>query len=308
MTHAIKGRAETVFAGLRLANPVMPASGCFGPELADVIDLSSLGALVTKTVFSTVRSGNPSHRLTETALGMLNAVGIPSPGYERFATEVLPAYLAPGVPVVVSVGGLSHGEYFDIVSSIERGRHDVAAYEVNVSCPNLEHDGLEIGADPAQVEAVVRGLRDLTKRPLVVKLTPNVTRIADIARAAENGGADAVTVANTFVGMSVDVRRRHAVLGNTTGGLSGPAVKPMALRLVWQTAAAVSIPVIGCGGIVTATDAVEFLMAGASAVQVGTATFTRPDSMVRMVNELPALLEELGASSVADVVGSLEQA
>jgi dihydroorotate dehydrogenase (NAD+) catalytic subunit len=288
---------------LQLANPVMPASGCFGPELGALIALERLGAVVTKTVFSGVRSGNPAHRLAETPSGMLNAVGIPSLGAQGFIDHTLPGYLASGAPVVVSIGGLAVEEYWQVTD--ELADIPCAAFEVNVSCPNLEHGGLEIGAEPRQVEAVVRGVVERTRRPVIVKLTPNVSRIDDIARASEASGAAAVTVANTFVGLAVDVASRAPMLGNGTGGLSGPAIKPLALRLVRQASLAVSIPVIGCGGISSTQDVVEFLIAGATAVQVGTANFTLPDSMIRMVDELPAMLDRLGAASVLELVGTL---
>jgi len=289
---------------LTLANPVMPASGCFGPELSQLIPLHRLGALVTKTVFSGVRSGNPAHRLTESAEGMLNAVGIPSPGKAGFVEDLLPGYLAPEAPLIISIGGLALDEYWTIAEELAEVPY--AALEVNVSCPNLEHGGLEVGSDPRQVEEVVKGVVQRTDRPVIAKLTPNVTRIEDIARAAEAGGAVAVTVANTFVGMAIDLTRRRPVLGNITGGLSGPAIKPLALRLVWQVSRAVKVPVIGCGGIATATDALEFIVAGASAVQVGTANFTRPDSMIRILDDLPVLIHALGSHDVVDLVGTLD--
>jgi len=289
---------------LRLANPVMPASGCFGPELASLIPLDRLGALVTKTIFSGRRSGNPAHRLTETASGMLNAVGIPSLGKEGFVADVLPGYQKPGVPLIISIGGLALSEYWSVTEEI--ADLDYAALEVNVSCPNLEHGGLEIGADPGHVEKVIRGVVGRTNRPVIAKLTPNVSRIEEIAQAAESAGAIALTVANTFVGMAVDLQRRCPVLGNTTGGVSGPAIKPMALRLVWQASQAVDIPVIGCGGIATARDAAEFILAGATAVQIGTANFARPDAMIRIVDDLPLVLADLDVASVDELVGSLK--
>lgn len=289
---------------LHLTNPVMPASGCFGPELAAVLPVHRLGAVVTKTVFAGIRSGNPSHRLTETSNGMLNAVGIPSLGTEGFRSHVLPGYQQAGVPLIISVGGLTFTEYWTVAD--ELADVECAALEVNVSCPNLEHGGLEIGSDPWQVEKVVRGVVARTDRPVIVKLTPNVSRIDEIAQAAESAGATALTVANTFVGLAVDLKKRRPVLGNVTGGLSGPAIKPMALRLTYQASQAVSIPVIGCGGIVTAWDAAEFLVAGATAVQVGTATFTRPDAMIRIIDELPAVLAELAAETPAELIGTLK--
>lgn len=295
---------RTELGPLVLATPVMPASGCFGPELAALVPLGSLGAVVTKTIFSARRSGNHPHRLTETASGVLNSVGIPSPGVGTFCSEVLPRYRAIGVPVVVSIGGLRVEEYWQITEEL----HDVEvdAFEVNVSCPNLERGGLTIGANPDQVGEVVAGVLDRTDRPVLVKLTPNVTSVVEAARVAESVGATALTVANTFLGLAIDLQERRPVLGNAMGGLSGPAVKPLALRLVWEASQAVGIPVVGCGGISSAVDAVEFLLAGASAVQVGTATFGRPDTMARIVEELPAALTLAGATSVRDVVGQLQ--
>ncbi|WP_245600897.1 dihydroorotate dehydrogenase [Streptomyces sulphureus] len=290
--------------GLELANPVMPASGCFGPELGGLLPVRDLGAVVTKTLFDERRSGNPSHRLTETSHGMLNSVGIPSPGTSKFLAEVLPQYRAFGIPVVVSTGGLTVEEYWQVTSDLE-GAH-VDALEINVSCPNLEHGGLAIGTDPAVVEKVVRGVAARTTVPLWVKLTPNVTSIGAIARAAEDAGATAVTVCNSFPAMAVDVRRRRAVLGNGTGGLSGPAIKPLALRLVHEASSAVTIPVIGCGGIASARDVAEFLLAGASAVQIGTASFTRPFAMAQIVRDLAALADDLDVSHINKLTSGLQ--
>lgn len=289
--------------GLALANPVMPASGCFGPELGPLLPVRELGALVTKTLFAEQRSGNPAHRLTESFHGMLNSVGIPSPGTKRFTEYVLPQYRAFDVPVVVSVGGLRVEEYWQVID--ELGDAPIDAFEVNVSCPNLEHGGLAIGVDPVLVERVVAGVAARTDVPLLVKLTPDVTSIGEIARAAEAAGAAAVTVCNSFPGMAIDVRRRAAVLGNGVGGLTGPVVKPLALRLVWQAAGAVDIPVVGCGGITGARDVVEFLLAGASAVQVGTATFTRPYAMSEIARDLSVLCADLGVSSLNELIGNL---
>lgn len=294
----------TAIGPLALACPVMPASGCFGPELGTIVPLGGLGAVVTKTIFSARRSGNHPHRLTETAAGVLNSVGIPSPGVVGFRHEVLPRYQAIGVPVVVSIGGLKVEEYWQIAEELED--EQIEAFEVNVSCPNLERGGLTIGANPDQVADVVGGVVARTSRPVWVKLTPNVTSIVDAARMSESVGATALTVANTFLGLAVDLRTRRPVLGNAMGGLSGPAVKPLALRLVWEASRAVEIPVIGCGGISSATDAVEFFLAGASAVQVGTATFCRPEAMLRMIEELPGSLSLAGAASVREIIGRLQ--
>lgn len=288
---------------LVLANPVMPASGCFGPELGAVTPVGSLGAVVTKTVFADRRPGNKAPRLAESGTGMLNSVGIPSTGLHDFCEQVLPAYRRCGVPVIVSVGGLTVDEYGHVAAGLpETG---IAAVELNVSCPNLEHGGLEIGADPRAVGEVVATVRASTPHQVIVKLTPNVTSITELARAAEDAGATAVTVANTFVGLAIDIDRRRPLLGNGAGGYSGPPIKALALRLVWQTARAMGIPVIGCGGITSAVDVAEFLIAGASAVQVGTATFSRPQTMQQIVADLPELLRRLGAASVSELVGTL---
>lgn len=289
---------------MELANPVMPASGCFGLELGSLMPLGRLGAVVTKTVFAARRSGNPSHRLAETPAGMLNSVGIPSTGVDAFRADVLPGYQASGVPVIISLGGLSVQEYWELAAVL--GEERVAGFEVNVSCPNLEHGGLEIGADARAVEKVITGVVQRTGKPVIAKLTPNASSTADIAAAAEAGGATAVTVANTFIGLAVDLPRRRPVLGNIIGGLSGPAIKPLALRLVWEAARRCRIPVIGCGGITTASDVAEYLIAGATAIQVGTATFTRPDAMIRILDELPDVLAALGVRRVSDLIGTLD--
>lgn len=289
---------------LRLANPVMPASGCFGPQLDQLVDIDRLGALVTKTVFAAPRSGNPAHRLAETQAGMLNSVGIPSGGWRAFVDELLPLYLAHRPPTIVSIGGLTVGAYFEVaerLASVE----GIAAFEVNVSCPNLEAGGLEIGSDPAIVETVIGGIVERSPVPVIAKLTPNVTSIADIARAAEAAGATAVTAINAVLGMSVDARSRRSQIGTTTAGLTGPAIKPIALRCVWQAARAVAIPVIGVGGIASVDDAIEFLLAGASALQVGSATFTRPDTMIDIVDGLAAALAADGLDSVGQLTGAL---
>lgn len=300
---------SVAIGSLRLANPVMPASGCFGPQLATVIDLNQLGALVTKTIFLDRRAGNPAHRLDETFHGMLNSVGIPSPGLRGFLDSILPQYLMWSPPTIVSLGGLSVEEYWDLAEQLAEAPESaaIAAYELNVSCPNLEKSGLEIGAEPRAVEQVVRGVVDRVDVPVIAKLTPNVTSISDLAVAAEAGGAAAITVANTFVGMTIDPMTRTPVIGNVVGGVSGPAMKPLALRLAWAAARSVSIPVIGCGGVATGSDALEYLIAGSVAVQVGTATFTRADSMLRVLSELRGLLIEHGVRSVDEIVGTLRE-
>lgn len=302
----IAGRAalRTRVGGLELASPVLPASGCFGPELAPLVDVGRLGAVVTKTVFSAVRSGNPAHRLAETRDGMLNSVGIPSVGVERWREETWPAYANLGVPVVVSLGGLAEDDFVRVAGQL--ADLPVAAVELNLSCPNLEAGGIELGSDAAAVERVVRRVGEQVTCPVFAKLTPNVASVPDLARGAAAGGADAVVVANTYVGMAIDLHTRRPVLGNGVGGWSGPASKPLILRQVWQAARAVTVPVIGCGGVATATDVAEYLLAGASAVQVGTATFSRPQVMAEIVDDLPAVLDGLGVACVTELVGALD--
>jgi dihydroorotate dehydrogenase (NAD+) catalytic subunit len=290
---------------LELANPVMPASGCFGPELGSIVDLNRLGALVTKTVFADPRSGNPAHRLGETYGGMLNSVGIPSDGAAAFVRDLLPRYLAWNPPTIVSIGGLTVDEYFDAAARLA-DVDGIAAFEVNISCPNLEAGGLEIGAIPSTVEQVIAGVVARSHVPVIAKLTPNVTSVATIAQAAEAGGATAISAINALQGMAVDARTRRPHIGATTAGLTGPAIKPVAIRCVWQASRAVSIPVIGIGGIATIEDAVEFILAGATAIQVGSATFTRPDTMVRLVDGLGQRLADEGVGRVSELVGALE--
>jgi dihydroorotate dehydrogenase (NAD+) catalytic subunit len=285
---------------LTLDNPVMPASGCFGVQLAPLLSLDRLGALVTKTVFAGVRGGNPAPRLTETPNGMINSVGIPSPGLPEFRRTVLPAYRSFGVPVIVSIGALEPDGYGKVAAKL--ADDELGAFEVNVSCPNLEHGGLEIGGDPALVRKVTEDVRaHAGGRPVIVKLTPNVASIAAIARAAEDGGADAVVIANTFVGRTIDLPGRPMSLGSPTGGVSGPAVKPLVLRLIGETAAAVGIPVIGCGGISTALDVGEAIIAGAIAVQVGTATFARPTAMTDILADLPPIWDAARRTAPAPI-------
>lgn len=289
---------------LHLNNPVMPASGCFGPELAPLLSVPDLGAVVTKTVFAERRAGNPAHRLTETAYGMLNSVGIPSPGSIGFRDGLLRQYQEFGVPVIVSIGGLFTKEYFRVAEDLQD--EDIAAFEINVSCPNLEEGGLAMGTSPRLVAEVVAGIYQRVNRPLIVKLTPSVTSIADIALAAQDAGAAAVTVCNSFSGLAINIDDRSNALGNGAGGYTGPALKPLALRLVRDAAQAVQIPVIGCGGISSARDVAEFLIAGASAIQVGTATFTRPHTMAQIIADLGPLCQQMGVERIADLIGTLD--
>ena len=297
--------AIDIGGSLRLQNPVMPASGCFGPELAGIIDLNLLGALVPKTIFFNPRAGNPAPRIAETPAGMLNSIGIPSRGVEHFLTSILPVYAGYEPPIIVSVGGLAVHEYFELAARLN-GVPGVAALEINISCPNLEAGGLEIGADPRNVEEVVRGVTDRFDGPVIAKLTPNVTSITEIARASEAGGATAVSAINTFSGMVVDVEARKPISGTNTGGISGPAIRPMAVRMVWGVANAVRVPVIGMGGITNANDALQFILAGATAVAVGTANFTHPTTMIEVIDGLRTYLDEHSIKSVSELTGAME--
>ena len=290
--------------GLKLHNPVMPASGCFGAEMGALVDLNALGALVPKTIFYYARAGNPSPRLAETPAGMLNSVGIPSRGIDDFLQRILPMYRRFASPTIVSIGGLRIQEYWDLAARLN-GVPGVAGVEINISCPNLEAGGLEIGANPDHVAEVVHGVVQRFGGPVIAKLTPNVTRISDIAIAAEEAGATAISAINTFVAMAIDVRQRRPMTGTPTAGISGPAIKPMALRLVWETARVVRVPVIGMGGISTAQDALEFILAGATAVAIGTATFARPTAMHDTIAGLSRFLDEEGINDIRELVGAL---
>lgn len=290
-------------AGLRLENPVMPASGTFSEELADVFDLDILGAHVTKTITRNLRSGNPTPRVCEVDAGMLNSIGIPSKGVGHFLERVVPLYRAWRAPLVVSISGNTADEFARLCAEVTV--EGVAAIEVNISCPNIEEDGRAFAIRPSSTYAVMQRLRAATHLPLWAKLTPNTGETPEVARAAQEGGADALVAANTLLALAVDSRSRRPRLGNLMGGLSGPALKPITLRMAYQCARATTIPVIGCGGIATAEDALEYLIAGASAVQVGTATFVDPNTMPKIIAELPALLAERGFASARDAIGTI---
>lgn len=295
--------------GLCLANPVMTASGTFasGREFADFIDLGRLGAVVTKGVSLEAWPGNASPRIAETACGMLNSIGLQNPGVEAFCAKDLPwlAEHAPNTPVVVNVSGHGVAGYVAVIERLET-EPNVAAYELNISCPNVDSGGMAFGTDCAQAARVVRACRSATKRPLIVKLSPNVTDIADIARAVEAEGADVISAINTLLGMAVDAETRRPKLARVVGGLSGPAIKPVALRMVWQVARAVDVPVIGMGGIVTGEDAIEFLLAGAAAVAVGTANFTDPTASIRVLDGIAEWCRSHGVKRVDEIIGTLE--
>lgn len=292
--------------GLTMKNPVATASGTFaaGMEYSDFVDVSALGAVTTKGVSLNGWEGNASPRIAEVPSGMLNSIGLQNPGVAHLKSEELPWLREQGATTIVNVSGHSFDEYVQVIEALEDAPVD--AYEVNISCPNVDAGGMTLGTHVPSVEKVVSLCREATSRPLIVKLTPNVTDITEIARAAEASGADAISLINTLLGMAIDVKRRRPVLARVVGGFSGPAVKPVALRMVWQCSKAVSVPILGMGGVTTGTDAVEFMLAGATAVAVGTANFMNPQSTVDVIDGIIDYCEEQGVNDVNDLIGALE--
>jgi dihydroorotate dehydrogenase (NAD+) catalytic subunit len=296
-------------AGIGFQNPVMPASGCFGwgEEYARFFDLRRMGALVGKAVTPVPRPGNAGVRIAETPAGMLNAIGLQNPGVDGFLHDILPRVRELGIPVLVNVSANSLQQYVDLCERISRAA-GVAAIELNLSCPNVGRGGAEFCVVPESVTQTVSACRAVCAVPLIPKLSPNTTDVVALARAAEAAGADAVSLINTVVGMAIDIDARRPLLGNRTGGLSGPAVKPIALRMVYEVAAAVQVPVIGIGGISTWRDAVEFLMAGATAVQLGTASFFNPMAIPEVIDGLQAWLREKEIADVREIIGAARTA
>ncbi len=292
---------------LGLRNPLMAASGCFGygVEYGEVVDLSTLGAVIVKGLFLTERDGHRPPRIVETPAGMLNAIGLQGIGVHRFIREKMPELRRLGAVVIVNICGTTVAEYAElarILSDVE----GVAALELNISCPNIREGGITFGCDLANTGAVVSAVRQATRLPIIPKLTPNVTDVASFARAAEQAGADAVSLVNTFLAMAIDVERRRPVLSNVVGGLSGPAIRPIAVRMVYDCARTVRIPVIGIGGIASARDALEFMIAGATAVQVGTANFVDPFIWPKLLSGLEEYLVRHRVERVRDLIGSLD--
>jgi dihydroorotate dehydrogenase (NAD+) catalytic subunit len=290
---------------LRLANPIVVASGTFGyaREMAGLVDLPRLGAIIPKTITQEPRIGNAPWRTIETTGGMLNSIGLDNDGIEAFVAHHLPYLGAVGSPIIVSVAGRNHAEFVEMCRRLDP-EPGVAAIELNISCPNVSH-GVDFGADARMCERLVADARSVCSRPIIAKLTPNVTSVAEIARGAEAGGADCISLINTCLGMAIDWRRRRPLLGNRVGGLSGPAIKPIALRAVHQVACAVKTPLMGIGGIATLDDVMEFIVAGATAVQLGTVNFYDPTASMRILDALPGAIEELKANSLAEIVGTL---
>lgn len=291
---------------LQLPNPILVASGTFGyaREMEHFVDLSRLGGILPKTVTQQPRPGNPPWRTVETTGGMLNSIGLDNDGIDAFIAHHLPYLRTVRAAIIVSIAGRTHDEFVQMAAQLDR-EPGVAALELNVSCPNVS-GGVDFGTDADSCRRLVAGVRSACGLPILAKLTPNVTRIADIAAGAADGGADAVSLINTVLGMAIDWRRRKPILGNVLGGLSGPAIKPIALRCVYQVARAVRIPVVGIGGIATIDDVLEFLVAGASAVQIGTANYYDPTVTMKLLDALPRALAEAGVASVAELVGTLQ--
>lgn len=298
-------RLAVTVAGIRLKNPVMVASGTFGfgLEYEDYVNLNELGALVVKGTTLAPRAGNGGRRIAETPAGMLNSIGLENPGVDALIETILPKLVGYDVPVIVNISGNTSDEYGELAARLDSA--PIAALELNISCPNVKQGGIAFGTDPEMAAGVVEAVKKRTSKPVIVKLSPNVTDVTQIAKRVEAAGADALSLINTLLGMAIDVRSWRPRLGNVVGGLSGPAVKPVALRMVWQTASAVNIPIIGMGGIMTAEDAVEFLLAGASAVSIGTANFVNPRAAVEIAAGIGDYLEERGLNQVGDLVGKL---
>lgn len=298
---------STKIGSLELKNPVMTASGTFGygTEYADFMDINRLGAIIVKGTTLNPRQGNPYPRMAETPSGMLNAVGLQNKGVDYFVDHIYPEVRKFQTNVIVNVSGSSIEDYAQCASIINT-LDDIPAIELNISCPNVKQGGMAFGVKPESAAQVVSAVRKVYDKTLIVKLSPNVTDITEIARAVEGAGADSVSLINTMLGMAIDAEKRKPILSTVTGGMSGPAVKPVALRMVWQTAKAVKIPVIGLGGICSATDAIEFLLAGASAIQIGTANFIDPSISEKVIDGIADYLQRHNFSSVQEIIGALE--
>ena len=290
-------------AGVEFKNPVMVASGTFGSgaEYDEFVDLNRLGAVVTKGVANVPWEGNPTPRIAETYGGMLNAVGLQNPGYDLFAKRDIPYLKKYDTNIIVNVCGRTTEDYIDVVEKL--GHEEVDMLEINISCPNVKHGGIAFGQDPKAVEAITKEVKKVAKQPVIMKLSPNVTDITEMAKAAEAGGADALSLINTLTGMQIDVERQKFVLANKTGGLSGPAIKPVAVRMVYQVANAVKVPIIGMGGITNANDAMEFILAGATAVSVGTANFNNPHTTIDVIEGIEDYMKRHNVEDINSLIG-----
>lgn len=297
-------RLQVEIPGLTLKNPIIPASGCFGfgQEFAKLYDLSKLGAIMIKATTLETRRGNPTPRVAETAAGMLNAIGLQNPGLEHVMKNELPWLERYDVPIIANVAGTETSDYVAVAEKISTAPN-VKALELNISCPNVKCGGIQFGTDPKIASELTAAVKAVSSVPVYVKLSPNVTNIADIAKAVEAGGADGITMINTLIGMRLHPKTGKPIIANGTGGLSGPAVKPVAIRMVYDVSRQVEIPIIGMGGIATAEDVIDFLSAGASAVAVGTANFVDPFVCPNIIDELPQKLDELGYEKLTDIIG-----
>ena len=299
-------KTGVTLAGVELKNPVMTASGTFGSgaEYSEFVDLNRLGAVVTKGVANVPWPGNPTPRVTETASGMLNAIGLQNPGIDLFCKRDIPFLKQYDTKIVVNVCGKSTEDYCEVVEQL--ADEPVDLLEINVSCPNVKEGGIAFGQNPKALEAITKEVKKYAKQPIIMKLSPNVTDITEMARAAEAGGADILSLINTLTGMKIDIYRRAFALANKTGGMSGPAVKPVAVRMVYQVAQAVSLPIIGMGGIATAEDALEFIMAGATAVSVGTANFFNPYATVEIAEGIENFMREQHVEDIHELIGAVK--
>lgn len=297
---------KTELAGIKMNSPIMTASGTFGfgEEFEDFADFSTLGAIVVKGTTLQPRSGNKGIRIAETPAGMLNCIGLENPGVKVFIDEISPRIKKYNCPIIVNISGSTVEEYGELANMLDIDA--VAAVELNVSCPNVKEGGIAFGVEPKSMMSVIRAAKKNTHKPVIIKLSPNVTDIAMMAKAAEEAGADAISLINTLMGMAIDINTWRPVLGNVTGGLSGPAVKPVALRMVWEVRKAVSLPIIGMGGIMNAQDAIEFFLAGADAVAVGTANFVEPDITVKIYDGLEKYLGQKNLTDIKDIIGKLQ--
>ena len=294
-------------AGVELKNPVMTASGTFGSgeEYSELVDLNRLGAVVTKGVANVPWPGNPTPRIAEVYGGMLNAIGLQNPGIDVFCERDIPFLKKYDTKIIVNVCGKTAEDYCQVVERL--AEEPVDLLEINISCPNVKEGGIAFGQDPRAVEDITSRIKRLAKQPVIMKLSPNVTDIAEMARAAQAGGADALSLINTLTGMKIDIHRRAFALANKTGGMSGPAVKPVAVRMVYQVAQAVDLPIIGMGGIATAVDALEFILAGATAVSVGTANFYNPTATVEIVDGIGEYMRTYGVKDISELIGAVNQ-
>ena len=294
------------FAGVEMKNPVTTASGTFGSgaEFAEFVDLNELGAVTTKGVANVPWEGNPTPRVCETYGGMLNAIGLQNPGIDVFAKRDIPFLKQYDTKIIVNVCGRTTKDYVEVVERLSQ--EDVDLLEINISCPNVKAGGIAFGQDPKQVEKITSEIKAKAKQPVIMKLSPNVTDITVMAKAAQEGGADAISLINTLTGMKIDINRRAFALANKTGGMSGPAVKPVAVRMVYQAAHAVTIPVLGMGGIATAEDALEFIMAGATMVSIGTANFHNPTATVDVIRGMEAFMQKNGVKDIKELIGCVE--